>query len=92
MGKDLIQERQGCPRNDVLHIMASLYHCRGLIQRNAVYPHLLRWDMYIYCYTAYKEDLCLEAYWSTAYNHRALLPLDRYGWVPSQPKCTEQTS
>lgn len=25
MGKDLILDRQGSPRNDVLHIMASLY-------------------------------------------------------------------
>lgn len=45
VGKDLIQERQRSPRNDVLHITASLYHGRGVVQRNTVYQPLLWWDM-----------------------------------------------
>lgn len=59
---------QGSLRNDVLHIMASLYHGRGVVQRNTVYQPLLWWDMSVPLVC--KEDLHSEADWSTAYNHR----------------------
>lgn len=62
----------GSPRNDVLHITASLYHGRGVVQRNTVYQPFLWRDMSVPLVC--KEGLHSEADWSTAHNHQEPFP------------------
>lgn len=87
VGRDLIQEGHVSPRNDVLHITAFCTMAE-VWSKERVYQPLLWWDMSVPLVC--KEDLHSEADWSTACNHREPFPPNRYEWVPSQPKCTDQ--